>query len=122
MSSWNRGRDNEAQGDEKLDESGAVNKVQGAVQKVAGMAEQGIDNVVDRVTGKQEDLKGEVHNTGEEASDWVDSRGEDAAKMARDADTQIDRSADRAGDWAQERAEDVDRTTDQAADWVQERT
>ena len=62
MTSWNRGRENEEAGDEKLGEEGLADKAQGAVQKVAGLVEQGADNVADRVTGKQDDLKGEDRN------------------------------------------------------------
>lgn len=64
MTSWKRGRKNEQAGDEKLSEPGVVEKVQGAVQKAAGLVEQGVDNVVDRVTGKQGDLKGEGRSRG----------------------------------------------------------
>ena len=68
MTSWKRGRKNEQAGDEKLSEPGVVEKVQGAVQKAAGLVEQGVDNVVDRVTGKQGDLKGAARTGGRGSS------------------------------------------------------
>ena len=110
MTSWNRGRENEEIGERQLSDNDASNNLEGVGRKVGGEVEQGIDNVGDTLSGKQDDLQGKERNREVEAREWVENRGEDA----RDA-------ADKAGDWAENRGEDLDRATDRAGDWVQER-
>lgn len=58
MTSWKRGKQNENKGDRMMDSPEVGDKLKGAALKAAGMAEQGIDNVKDRVTGEQKDLQG----------------------------------------------------------------
>ena len=82
MTSWNRGRENEEIGERELSDNDPTNNVEGVARKVGGEAEQGIDNVIDTITGKQEDLKGNVRNAGKEAGDWVEQRGEDIQKAS----------------------------------------
>jgi hypothetical protein len=102
MTSWNRGKENEEEGEAKMDHGQLGDKIAGAGQKIAGEVEQGLDNVGDTVSGRQRDIQGDdMGNAADRAGDWAQNRGDDA----RDA-------ADRAGDWVQNRAEDVDRKVD----------
>ena len=59
MTSWKRGHKNEAKGDRMLESDRPTEKAKGAALKATGMVEQGIDNVKDKITGEQKDLKGE---------------------------------------------------------------
>jgi uncharacterized protein YjbJ (UPF0337 family) len=63
MTSWTRGHENEEEGERKMNDRDAGDKVAGAAQKAAGEVEQGADNVRDYATGKQRDLKGEERTT-----------------------------------------------------------
>jgi hypothetical protein len=62
MTSWNRGKENEEEGERKMNKRDAEDKVEGAVQKVAGEVEQGADNLGDYLSGKQSDLDGDNRN------------------------------------------------------------
>lgn len=99
MTSWNRGRQNEEEGEAKMEHGRAEDKIEGAGQKIAGEVEQGLDNLGDTLSGKQRDLQSK--DTADRAGDWVENRGDDMRN-----------AADRAGDWVQNRAEDIDRKID----------
>jgi hypothetical protein len=45
MTSWNRGRENEQEGEQRMDSDNLGDKIAGAGQKVTGEAEQGVDNL-----------------------------------------------------------------------------
>ncbi len=102
MTSWERGKENEQQG--QMEERDGANRgdlgeqVRGAAKDVAGKVEQGVDNVADTLTGKQGDLQGNDRNVGREAQTWAEHRADDV----QDATT-------KAGNWVQDRAEDVNR-------------
>ena len=85
MTSWQRGKENEEEGEALMDNPDLGDKVKGAGLKAAGEAEQGINNVQDKLTGKQEDWKGEERNTGAEAGEWVEHRGEDIQRASKQA-------------------------------------
>lgn len=77
MTSWTRGKENEERGNRELSDNDASDNMKGISDKVGGELEQGIDNVGDTLSGKQRDLKGYDRNTGAEAGEWVEHRGED---------------------------------------------
>ena len=110
MTSWNRGRENENIGEQQLNDNDPGNNLEGAARKVGGEIEQGVDNLGDTLTGKQRDLQGNVRNTGAEAGEWVENRGED-----------MDKAADRAGDWVENRGDEMENAVDRAGDWVENR-
>ena len=58
MTSWKRGEKNEDKGEKLMKSPKVGEKAKGVALKVAGELEQGVDNVRDRVTGKQDTLKG----------------------------------------------------------------
>ena len=58
MTSWSRGNKNEDKGERLMKKPGLAEKAKGVVLKAAGEVEQGIDNVRDKVTGRQKTLKG----------------------------------------------------------------
>ena len=84
MTSWNRGKENEEIGEREMNEPGLGNKVGGAGRKIAGEAEQGVDNVGDTLTGKQSDLEGHDRNKGKEFGEFVEHRGEDIQRETTD--------------------------------------
>ena len=61
MTSWTRGDKNEDKGERLMKKPGVANKAKGAALKAVGELEQGMDNVKDRVTGRQKTLKGTTH-------------------------------------------------------------
>jgi len=65
MTSWKRGDANEDRGENLMKSDDLGDKVKGVGLKAAGELEQGIDNVKDRVTGRQDDLKGMGHKGSE---------------------------------------------------------
>lgn len=78
MTSWNRGRENEQEGDEKMSGDSLGDKIGGAAQKGMGAAEQGADNLGDTISGKQGKLEGDnAGNAAERAGDWAQNRGDD---------------------------------------------
>lgn len=114
MTSWNRGNENEEQGERNMQSPDLGDKIVGAGQKAAGEIEQGIDNLGDTISGKQNDLQGRDRNMGAEIKDNVDDIGRDIDRGARDA-------ADNMGDAARDAGRGLDKATDRAGDWVQER-
>lgn len=64
MTSWERGRENEERGNRELSDNNPDNNLKGISDKVGGELEQGINNVGDTISGKQNDLKGYDRNTG----------------------------------------------------------
>ncbi len=58
MTSWKRGNKNEDKGERLMDSPELGDKVKGAALKAAGELEQGVDNVKDKLTGKQESWQG----------------------------------------------------------------
>jgi len=102
MTSWERGKANEQQG--QMEERDGMNRgdlgeqVRGAAKDAAGKVEQGIDNLGDALTGKQDDLQGRDRNVGRDAQTWTDHRADD-----------VQDAAHKAGNWVQDRADDVNR-------------
>ena len=76
MTSWTRGKENEEMGERELSDNDPSDNVEGVARKVAGEAEQGLDNLGDTLTGKQRDLQGNERNVDQEAGEWVENRGE----------------------------------------------
>jgi hypothetical protein len=64
MTSWERGRENEDRGNRELSDNNPDNNLQGISDKVGGEVEQGINNLGDTISGKQNDLKGNDRNIG----------------------------------------------------------
>jgi hypothetical protein len=62
MTSWERGKENEEMGNRELSDGDPRNNVEGIGRKVEGEAEQGLDNLGDTLSGKQNDLKGNDRN------------------------------------------------------------
>jgi uncharacterized protein YjbJ (UPF0337 family) len=58
MTSWSRGNKNEDKGERLMKKPGLADKAKGALLKAAGEIEQGVDNVKDKLTGRQKTLKG----------------------------------------------------------------
>ena len=58
MTSWSRGKKNENKGEGLMKKPRLVDKAKGVVLKAVGEVEQGVDNVKDKVTGRQKTLKG----------------------------------------------------------------
>ncbi len=96
MTSWNRGRENEEIGEQQLNDGDAGNTLEGGARKIGGEIEQGIDNLGDTLTGRQNDLQGKDQNWGARAGDAVDDAGDN-----------IRNAADNAGDWVQNRGDDI---------------
>ena len=63
MTSWSRGKKNENKGESLMKKPSLADKAKGAVLKAAGGVEQGVDNVKDKVTGRQKTLKGTEKGT-----------------------------------------------------------
>ena len=121
MTSWNRGREDEAKGERNLNDPDLDDKIKGAGQKIGGEIEQGLDNIGDTITGKQQDLQGKQRNIEAEAKDRAEDLDRDLDNMGRNINRDIDNTTDRAGDWVQERGEDIRSGVDRAGDWVEER-
>ena len=83
MTSWQRGRENEEIGERQLNDTDPSNNLEGAGRKLAGEAEQGLDNLGDTLSGKQRDLEGYDRNRGVEAGEWLEHRGEDIKDATR---------------------------------------
>jgi len=60
MTSWKRGDKNEDKGEKLMKSPDVGDKAKGVVLKTAGEIEQGIDNVKDKVTGKQDTWQGDT--------------------------------------------------------------
>lgn len=97
MTSWNRGRENEEIGEQQIDQG---NILEGGARKIGGEIEQGIDNLGDTVSGKQNDLQGKDQNWGNRAGDAIDDAGDN-----------IRNAADNAGEWVENRGDDIRRNT-----------
>ena len=63
MTSWRRGNKNEDKGERLMKSDDLGDKAKGVALKVAGEVEQGINNVQDKLTGKQEDWQGKERKT-----------------------------------------------------------
>ena len=96
MTSWNRGRENEEIGEQQLNDGDGGNNLEGAARKVGGEIEQGLDNLGDTLTGKQNDLQGKDQNWGNRAGDAIDDAGDN-----------LRNAADNAGDWIENRGDDI---------------
>lgn len=100
MTSWERGRENEREGQIEEQQGrmrGDVGEeMRGAAKDLGGKVEQGVDNIGDTLTGKQRDLEGNDRNVGKEAQTWVDHRANDVAD-----------AADNAGQWVRDRGNDI---------------
>src|SRR3954466_1660826 len=107
MTSWERGRENEREG--QMEEQQGMNRgdigeqARGAAKDLGGKVEQGLDNIGDTLTGKQRDLEGNDRNVGKEAEIWTEHRGDDINRGARNLGNDMENAADRAGDWVRER-------------------
>lgn len=104
MTSWNRGKENEEKGERELSDGDASNNLEGVARKVGGEIEQGIDNLGDTITGKQNDLQGKDQNIGNRAGDAVGDAGRNVERDARD-------TSQNAGDWVQDRKDDIQDAT-----------
>ncbi len=96
MTSWNRGRENEEIGEQQMNDGDAGNNLEGAARKVGGEIEQGLDNIGDTLTGRQNDLQGKDQNWGARTGDAIDDAGDN-----------IRNAADNAGDWIENRGDDI---------------
>ncbi len=81
MTSGERGKQNEQQG--QMEERDGMNRgdvgeqVRDAAKDVAGKVKQGVDNVADTRSGRQNDLAGRQHNYGRDAQTWTEHRADD---------------------------------------------
>ncbi|MDQ3707639.1 MAG: hypothetical protein M3437_20890 [Chloroflexota bacterium] len=107
MTSWNRGRENEEIGEQQLNTGDAGNILEGGARKIGGEIEQGLDNLGDTLTGKQNDLQGNDQNWGNRAGDAIDDAGDNMRNAADDAGDNLRNATDNAGDWIQNRGDDV---------------
>src|SRR4029078_3961307 len=122
MTSLNRGKENEEEGEAKMahgDDLG--DKIAGAGQKIAGEVEQGVGNLGDALSRKQSTLQGDVGRAADRAGDWVQDRGRDMENAGRNMSSSVDSATDRAGDWAENRGDDIGNAADRAGDWVENR-
>ena len=108
MTSWNRGRENEEIGEQQIDQG---NVLEGGARKIGGEIEQGIDNLGDTITGKQDDLQGKDQNWGARAGDAIDDAGDNMRNAADDAGDNMRNAADNAGEWIENRGDDIRRNT-----------
>lgn len=74
MTSWKRGNSNEDKGEDLMRKPEVTEKVKGAALKAAGEIEQGVNNVVDKVTGKQETWTGMNEHAGKKKSSGAGSK------------------------------------------------
>ena len=86
MTSWQRGKENEQEGQreerEGRNRGDLGEQLRGGAKDLGGKIEQGIDNVEDTLTGRQDDLQGNDRNVTREAQTWVDHRGQDLENAA----------------------------------------
>jgi hypothetical protein len=113
MTSWERGRENEREGQreerEGMDRGDLGEQARGAAKDVGGKIEQGVNNVTDTLSGRQRDLEGNIHNYGTDVERGVRDAGRNVDQGLRDAGNAVEDAADRAGDWVRDRADNVDR-------------
>lgn len=83
MTSWERGKENEEIGERELSDGNAANNIEGVGRKIGGEIEQGLDNIGDTLSGKQNDLEGHDRNKGVEAGEWIEHRGQDIKDATR---------------------------------------
>ncbi|HMA38300.1 MAG TPA: hypothetical protein VKY74_27885 [Chloroflexia bacterium] len=95
MTSWERGRENEREG--QMEEREGANRgdlgeqMRGGAKELGGKVEQGLDNVGDTLSGRQDDLEGNQHNYGKDAATWTEHRGQDIERGARNLGNELDR-------------------------------
>ena len=58
MTSWTRGKENDERGEQELSDGDASNNLKGISDKVGGELEQGVNNLTDTLSGRQNDLEG----------------------------------------------------------------
>ncbi len=80
MTSWTRGKENEEKGERDMSSPHAGEKIKGAGEKAAGETEQGINNVGDRLSGKQSDLEGHERTGKGEDGNWSDTDMDDTSQ------------------------------------------
>jgi hypothetical protein len=85
MTSWKRGNSNEDKGEDLMRKPEITEKVKGAALKAAGEIEQGVDNVIDKVTGKQDDWKGMDKPATRKKSSGSGSKSASRSSSARSA-------------------------------------
>jgi ElaB/YqjD/DUF883 family membrane-anchored ribosome-binding protein len=107
MTSWNRGRENEEIGEQQLNDGDPGNTLEGAARKIGGEIEQGLDNLGDTLTGKQNDLQGKDQNWGNRAGDAIDDAGDNLRNAGDNAGDNFRNAADNAGDWIENRGDDI---------------
>ena len=86
MTSWQRGQENEHEG-QREEHQGANRgdlgeQLRGGAKDLGGKIEQGLDNIEDTVTGRQDDLQGNDRNVTREAQTWTEHRGQDLENVA----------------------------------------
>jgi len=98
MTSWQRGKENEQQGQteerEGMNRGDLGEQARGAAKDLGGKVEQGVDNVKDTLTGRQQDLAGNEHNYGKDAQTWTEHRADDVEHEAQNLGNEIDRKLD----------------------------
>ncbi len=92
MTSWNRGKENEERGERELSDNNPDNNLKGISDKVGGEIEQGIDNIGDTLSGKQNDLQGKDQNWGNRAGDALSDAGQNVGNWVQDRQDDIRKS------------------------------
>ena len=102
-----------------MDNQDLGDKIQGFGQKIAGEVEQGVDNVRDFASGRQDDVQGNTtvgdrlntnaHSAANDAGDWVQNRAEDAHNAVDNMSHDAQRNADDMGAAAQRNANNAGR-------------
>jgi uncharacterized protein YjbJ (UPF0337 family) len=100
MTSWTLGKENEEIGERQLSDNDPSNNLEGIGRKVEGEVEQGIDNLGDTISGKQNDLQGKEQNYANRADQWTKDRVND-----------MENAADKAENWTENRANDLKHKT-----------
>ena len=90
MTSWQRGQENEQEGQREerqgMNQGDLGEQIRGGAKDLGGKVEQGIDNVKDKLTGHQDDLQGNDRNPTREAQTWTEHRGQDLENAANRGD------------------------------------
>jgi hypothetical protein len=102
MTSWQRGKENEQEGRREerqgMNQGDLGEQIRGGAKDLGGKIEQGLDNIEDTLTGRQDDLQGNDRNPTREAQTWTEHRGED-----------LENTGERADEWMRNRTDDMDR-------------
>jgi hypothetical protein len=101
MTSWQRGKENEQEGQreerEGMNRGDLGERIRGGAKDLGGKIEQGLDNVEDKVTGRQDDPQGNDRNIPREAQTWTEDRGLDLENAANRGDQLMSDHTDETG-------------------------